>query len=460
MNKYKLLKTGIIASLAIVLMMGVAVKSADALIFTPKLQLFTFNIQKLKLKSIFSLTFNKSLAFKQFLTNPIASGDCEHEYDRCVGRIDQFDDSMEFLLLQAKNACISSGEGPQETCFGLDIEVPEEDMTTQTYTLNPPSYQCTGPETKSCTTANGQQGIQRARSCNTTNGEWVYGLCIAEIIETPPPSQCEGSPPPCPSGYTGSYFCSNGTWVNGCKAPPPPSCQGAPPLCPEGYSGSYVCQNGNWVNQCQAPPPPGSNCPELDPDYKVCIMSDGRYGREYTDYCNESTGEWVFRPCNVYINLQPTCTSFTYTDWSTCSSGNQSRTILTRAPYGCAGGSPVTYQTCCVGEEPACPSGWSGSYTCSNNYWFNTCVPPGAELCYRGVKYKNVVEKGGAKTYAQCAGSGHYVNGKFCLDNVCSSLQAWNNYGLESGFKSYVDTLYDKTIPASCNPSFKYTQCK
>jgi hypothetical protein len=499
--KFKTLITASAVVLLTAFMLGYTHKQANALTFTFKLlrlQKITFNVQKLKLTDVYKIGFNKALMLKQIGLKPIVLSDCAHEYERCRGLIDQFDDTMEHLLLTAKNVCIYSGESPQEECFGLDIEIPEEDNTSNVVIIETPQLQCTGPHSRACTDPDGHSGTQIAVSCNTGTGEWNfdecvvtkpsvniclekhgtgYRLCTASNgksgeqyasycntateqwvwktcipFETEP--QCEGTQPSCPSGYTGSYYCSNGTWVNGCKAPPPPSCQGAPPLCQEGYTGGYSCINGNWVSQCQKV----ETCPVQEPDWRVCIMSDGRYGREYTDYCNETTKEWAWRTCNVYINLQPTCTSFTYTDWNTCSSGNQGRTVVTRAPYGCAGGNPVTYQTCCSGAEPSCPNGWSGSYTCSNNNWYNTCVPLGSELCYRGVKYKNVTI-GTPAAYAQCAGSGHYVNGKFCLDNICSNLQAWNNYGAESNFKKYIDDIYSQTVPNSCNPSFKYTQC-
>ena len=49
-----------------------------------------------------------------------------------------------------------------------------------------------------------------------------------------------------------------------------------------------------------------------------------------------------------------TCTSFTYSSWSTCASnGTQTRTVLTSAPAGCTGGSPVLTQTCTY-TAPAC----------------------------------------------------------------------------------------------------------
>ena len=41
-----------------------------------------------------------------------------------------------------------------------------------------------------------------------------------------------------------------------------------------------------------------------------------------------------------------TCTSFTYSSWSTCSGANQTRTVVSSSPEGCTGGSPVLIQTC------------------------------------------------------------------------------------------------------------------
>ena len=41
-----------------------------------------------------------------------------------------------------------------------------------------------------------------------------------------------------------------------------------------------------------------------------------------------------------------TCTSFTYSPWSACENGSQSRTVLTTSPTGCTGGSPVLTQAC------------------------------------------------------------------------------------------------------------------
>ncbi len=449
-----------------------------------------------------------------------SSAVCEHEYRRCLGLVKYNDQESSEILFRLKNACINSCSEPEE-CFGLDLStgrVPlatksgaysspacsgAQTMTCQTteglagtkeaVTCNAltgqwnfgvctpnPVQECEGPDTRSCSTVLGLPGTQHG-TCNTATGQYEWGSCISGLqiltCDGVAPScpagylgsytcsggewvnnciavqvQCSSNQPQCPVGYAGNYTCQNGQWINNCYLP---TCSGTAPSCPAGYTGFYVCQNGQWVNQCQQ----ASTCPVQDPDWRVCVMADGRWGREYTDYCNESTGQWVWRPCNVYPALQPVCTSFTYSEWNACSMGTQGRTILTRAPYGCAGGSPVTVQSCCEGAQPSCPSGWSGSYTCANNYWYPTCVPPSPEYCYRGVKYR----MSGGNAYAGCVGLSRpeTVNGQTCnrVLNVCSP-EMWNSYNSESNFKSYVDTMYQTLIPNSCDPSFVYSQCQ
>lgn len=50
---------------------------------------------------------------------------------------------------------------------------------------------------------------------------------------------------------------------------------------------------------------------------------------------------------SLEVTLIPTCTSWTYTDWSTCSeSGQQTRSVLTSLPTSCTGGNPVLTQSC------------------------------------------------------------------------------------------------------------------
>jgi hypothetical protein len=40
------------------------------------------------------------------------------------------------------------------------------------------------------------------------------------------------------------------------------------------------------------------------------------------------------------------CTSFTYSSWSACVNGQQTRTLLTSSPSGCVGGTPILSQSC------------------------------------------------------------------------------------------------------------------
>lgn len=56
----------------------------------------------------------------------------------------------------------------------------------------------------------------------------------------------------------------------------------------------------------------------------------------------------------------PSCTTWTYSDWNTCSaSGQQTRTVISSSPSGCAGGSPVLSQSCTY-VPPVCSS-WTYS---------------------------------------------------------------------------------------------------
>lgn len=43
------------------------------------------------------------------------------------------------------------------------------------------------------------------------------------------------------------------------------------------------------------------------------------------------------------------CTSWTYSDWSSCSGGQQTRSIISSSPAGCSGGSPTLSQSCSSG---------------------------------------------------------------------------------------------------------------
>ncbi len=483
----------------------------SGLSFFKKIQ-FSQNFSKIMLaENLTTIRFSPKLFRVNLMECEEAVNLCQQEFDACVGNIDQFDQAGYELLEKAKIQCQNSCKAPEKECFGI-----YENLEEPAPPPPPPPKQCTGDQTRACTTSLGTPGTQTAVSCNTATGEWNFGDCEPSTPTVGVPTNpciekygpgsnyrtcttAAGQP-----GEQHASYCDTTTeeWVwQECVALQV-ECQGSAPACPSGYSGSYICQNGQWVNQCQ---PPQSNCPNLESDWRVCQMPPdglgvGRWGREYIDYCNESTGEWVWRPCNVYPNLQPTCTSFTYSDWSECSNNMQYRTIASREPYGCAGGNPVTSQscelptclrflysdwsacvngtqtrtvtgtypeqcsggnpilsqTCCSGAEPSCPSGWSGSYTCGNNTWYNTCLPPGPDYCYRGVKYR--LYNGNA--YASYVGQSTWNSAESCRNIIQSgSYSIWNDYNSENIFKSYVDQIYNGIIQESCDPGFVYTQC-
>lgn len=83
-----------------------------------------------------------------------------------------------------------------------------------------------------------------------------------------------------------------------------------------------------------------------------------------------TNGLCEFRIDSIRFYDEPVCTSFTYSDWSTCkSNGTQTRTVLGKGPNDCKGGNPITTQTC--NYTPPTP-------TCTTNDWSSTdttCQP-------------------------------------------------------------------------------------
>ncbi|HCC05132.1 TPA: hypothetical protein DEP58_02385 [Patescibacteria group bacterium] len=57
----------------------------------------------------------------------------------------------------------------------------------------------------------------------------------------------------------------------------------------------------------------------------------------------------VGRSDSIIITLPastPICSSFSYSEWSTCTDNLQSRTVISSTPTGCVGGTPILSQTC------------------------------------------------------------------------------------------------------------------
>ncbi|MEA2065298.1 MAG: thrombospondin type-1 domain-containing protein, partial [Patescibacteria group bacterium] len=84
----------------------------------------------------------------------------------------------------------------------------------------------------------------------------------------------------------------------------------------------------------------------------VIINSSG----EFTGSALSETIGWiVFDNCDYQVKTDwrpqsaRVCVSWTYSDWSSCSNGQQTRTIISSSPAGCSGGSPVLSQSCSSG---------------------------------------------------------------------------------------------------------------
>lgn len=67
----------------------------------------------------------------------------------------------------------------------------------------------------------------------------------------------------------------------------------------------------------------------------------------------------------IDITESPTCTSWIYSSWSSCSpNGNQTRSVTSSSPNSCVGGNPVLSQSCTY--IPPIPSCTSSDWSCAN----------------------------------------------------------------------------------------------
>jgi len=77
------------------------------------------------------------------------------------------------------------------------------------------------------------------------------------------------------------------------------------------------------------------------------------------DSSSDNQGHCVRGTLATYIPPPPTCTTFTYSDWGTCTDSQQTRTATSSSPAGCTGGSPVLTQSCTVAPPTCTESDWS-----------------------------------------------------------------------------------------------------
>jgi len=118
----------------------------------------------------------------------------------------------------------------------------------------------------------------------------------------------------------------------------------------------------------------------------------------------------------------PTCTSFTYSSWSTCSNSTQSRTIQVASPENCVNGSPVLTQSCATVTSGG--GGGSGvSPTCDDSTTFTNW----SECSVYGVQTRSIL----AAHPIGCSG-GSFALQQNCVYNnstsTCSSFEytAWS----------------------------------
>jgi cysteine-rich repeat protein len=104
----------------------------------------------------------------------------------------------------------------------------------------------------------------------------------------------------------------------------------------------------------------------------------------------------------------PTCTSWTYSDWSTCSGGKQTRTVLASFPCGCSGGNPVLTQDC---TNPCTSWTYSDWSACSNGKQTRTYTAPLPAGCSGGspITSQDCTETCSTWTYSSW---GDCINGK------------------------------------------------
>ena len=78
-----------------------------------------------------------------------------------------------------------------------------------------------------------------------------------------------------------------------------------------------------------------------------------------------TTGGMGWSPA-LHISVSiPVCTSWTYSDWSNCSSsGSQTRNVVSSSPSSCTGGSPVINQSCTY--TPPVPSCTAADWSCGS----------------------------------------------------------------------------------------------
>ena len=112
-----------------------------------------------------------------------------------------------------------------------------------------------------------------------------------------------------------------------------------------------------------------------------------------------------------------TCSSFTYSNWSGCCNGTQSRSITSKSPANCTGGSPVTSQSC-SSYVSGCETG-----TCRNGtIYLNSGYCSGSSITQNNVCMASSVPNSSC-IYGGSSSSQYYVPSSGCSYSVaCGAI--------------------------------------
>jgi len=149
---------------------------------------------------------------------------------------------------------------------------------------------------------------------------------------------CIYTPPTCTSWiYSDWSTCSNGQQTRTIISAQPTNCAGGNPILNQSCTSIPVCTEDNWSSTLSP-----TACP-----------NNGQQTKGWTKLGQCQNG--VSHPSEETVNCDyqiPTCTSFTYSNWSACnSSGVQTRTVISAAPLNCSGSNPIKNQSCQIETE-------------------------------------------------------------------------------------------------------------
>ncbi|MDD5147996.1 MAG: hypothetical protein PHH08_00855 [Candidatus ainarchaeum sp.] len=221
----------------------------------------------------------------------------------------------------------------------------------------------------SCTICNGTSFTQTS-NCETTRTSTGTKTCTQTCTSFT---------------YSNWGACNNGTQTRNILSQTPTGCTGGNPILNQActpaqetcgaYSGYPLGEKPNCLyganhNTGQAKAAgtkiiatilQGNNCPELQCTCQGTTTHPAQAGWE----------------CTISQTAQA-CTSFNYSDWSACTNGIQTRTILSSSPAGCTNGNPTLAQTCTT----------TGTCTTKiNGTTIRTTTATGTTNCYNQISY-------------------------------------------------------------------------